>query len=87
MPFSGMAIAFQIVADIDRFRSTYGIPPNEVTVGTNVAHELRDVARYTMLHKPVKIDERGNMRVYEIPIIVDYEYPDKIEISLKMKVR
>lgn len=82
-----MEILFQLIADIDRFRRTYGVPPNIVTVGANVAHELRHTVKYTMLFKPVKIDERGNMRIHEIPIIIDYEYPDKIEISLNMKVR
>ena len=77
----------EIVAAIDKFRRTYRVPPNTVTVGYNVAHELRHTAKYTMLYKPIKIDERGNMRVNGIPVLVDYEYPDKIEISLIMKVR
>lgn len=77
----------EIVAAINEFRTLYGIPPNVVTVGSNVAHELRHLVRYTMLYKPVKIDERGNMTINNIPILVDYERPDMIEISLNMRVR
>ena len=77
----------EIVAAIHKFRRTYGVPPNTITVGYNVAHELRHTAKYTMLYKPIKVDERGNLRINGIPILIDYEYPDKIEISIKMKVR
>lgn len=72
---------------INKFRRNYQVPPNTITVGYEVAHRLRHFARYTLFYKPVKVDERGNLRIYEIPIIVDYEYPDKIEISINMKVR
>ena len=77
----------EIEAAVNKFRRLYGIPPNVVTVGSNVAHELRHIAKYTMLFKPIKIDERGNMKINNIPIIVNYEYPDMIEISLKMTIR
>ena len=77
----------EIVAAVNEFRRLYGIPPNVVTVGSNVAHELRQTAKYTMLYKPIKLDERGNMTLNTIPILVNYEYPDMIEISLNMKVR
>ena len=77
----------EIVSAVDKFRTLYGVPPNEVTVGSNVAHELRHIAKYTMLYKPIKLDERGNMTLNNIPILVNYEYPDMIDISLTMKAR
>lgn len=77
----------EIVSAVNKFRTLYGVPPNVVTVGSNVAHELRQVAKYTMLYKPIKLDERGNMTINNIPVLVNYEYPDMIEISLNMKVR
>ena len=77
----------EIVSAVDKFRSRYGVPPNEVTLGSNVAHELRHIATYTLLYKPIKFDERGNMTLNNIPILVNYEYPDMIEISLKMTVK
>jgi len=76
----------EIVSGVNKFRSIYGVPPNSLTVGSNVAHELRQFAKYTMIFKPIKIDERGNLTLYTIPITVNYEYPDMIEISLKMKL-
>ena len=77
----------KIVSAVDKFRTLYGVPPNVVTVGTNVAHELRHIAKYTLLYKPIKFDERGNMTLNNIPILVNYEYPDMIEIGLKMTVK
>lgn len=77
----------EIVSAVNKFRTLYGVPPNVVTVGSNVAHELRHIAKYTLLYKPVKLDERGNMTIHNIPILVNYEYPDMIEISLKMTVK
>lgn len=74
----------EIISAVNKFRSLYGVPPNEITVGSNVAHELRHISRYTLLYKPIKLDERGNMTLNNIPILVNYEYPDMIEISLKM---
>lgn len=77
----------EIVSAVNKFRTLYGVPPNVVTVGSNVAHELRQIAKYTMLYKPIKLDERGNMTINNIPVLVNYEYPEMIEISLNMKVR
>ena len=77
----------EIEAAVNKFRRLYGIPPNLVTIGSNVAHELRHISKYTMLFKPIKIDERGNMKINNIPITVNYEYPDMIEISLKMTIK
>lgn len=76
----------EIVSAVNEFRSMYGVPPNEITIGSNVAHELRQFAKYTMIFKPIKMDERGNLTLHTIPLIVNYEYPDMIEISLKMKL-
>lgn len=76
----------EIEAAIDKFRQEYGIPPNVVTVGYEVAHELRVKNKYTMLFKPVKIDKWGNMTINNIPIVVNYEYPKRIEIALKMTI-
>lgn len=76
----------EIVSGVNKFRSMYGVPPNEITVGSDIAHELRQFAKYTMIFKPIKIDERGNLTLNTIPINVNYEYPDMIEISLKMKL-
>lgn len=77
----------EIVSAVNEFRTLYGVPPNEITVGVNVAHELRYIAKYTLLYKPIKFDERGNMTLHNIPILVNYEYPDMIEISLKRRLK
>lgn len=77
----------EIAAAVAKFRRLYGIPPNMITVGSNVAHELRHIAKHTMLYKPIKFDKLGKMTLNNISVDVDYEYPDMIEISLKMKVR
>jgi len=77
----------EIVSSVNKFRSYYGVPPNEIIIGSNVAHDLRQFAKYTMIFKPIKMDERGNLTLHTIPLTVNYEYPDMIEISLKMKVK
>ena len=77
----------EIIAAVNKFRRLYGVPPNLVTVGSGVAHELRHLAKYTALYKPVKFDKLGKMSINNIQVDVNYEQPDMIEISLKMKVR
>lgn len=77
----------EIVAAVNKFRRLYGVPPNLITVGSNVAHELRRVAKYTSLYKPIKFDKLGKMTINNISVEVDYERPDMIEITLSMKVK
>ena len=77
----------EIVSAVNKFRRLYGIPPNLVTVGSNVAHELRRLSKYTTLYKPVKFDKHGKMTIDNISVNVNYEYPDMIEITLTMKVK
>lgn len=77
----------EIAAAVDKFRRLYGVPPNLVTVGSNVAHELRHLAKYTLLYKPIKFDKLGKMTINNISVDVNYEYPDMIEISLKMSIK
>lgn len=80
-------VSSEIVAAVNKFRRLYGVPPNLVTVGFNVAHELRRLAKYTTLYKPVKFDKHGKMTIDNISVNVNYEYPDMIEITLTMKVK
>ena len=77
----------EIAAAISDFKRYYGVPPNTITVGSGVAHELRRVAKYTALYKPIKVNERGDMTLNNIPVLIDYEHPDKIELSIKMRVK
>lgn len=77
----------EIIAAVAKFRRLYGIPPNLVTVGSNVAHELRQFAKYTSIEKPVKFNKLGKMTINNISVNVDYERPDMIELSLKMTVK
>ena len=80
-------VSSEIVAAVNKFRRLYGVPPNLITVGSNVAHELRRVAKYTSLYKPIKFDKLGKMTINNISVEVDYERPDMIEITLSMKVK
>lgn len=64
------------------FEEKYGVLPNVIMLGSAISHEVWHLSKYTMIWKPIKVDERGKMTFQGIPIEVDYERPDSIVVGL-----